>query len=219
MKKSLTIENLKSRIGKPVFIASPIYLGITKWNVIKEIAERQDLLYKYLEFIDGLTVTFDKVNDFRFFDTEVSASELKEILESEEKSKKKTGYETVGDGKGYFFITTYMNVTGCIYHCNDSYGSAREVCANHFNDETLTKNLARAECLRYQLRRFAALNGGISSIEDWVSRLDWKYLIAYDYNEQKMYVNSISKFKNFGQIYSKSFVVKMISTRPVSIKQ
>ena len=106
MKKALTIEDLKSRIGKPVFIASPIYLEITKWNVIKEIAERQDLLYKYLEFIDGLTVTFDKVNDFRFFDTEVSASELKEILESEEKSKKKTGYETVGKGENYFFITS-----------------------------------------------------------------------------------------------------------------
>lgn len=35
MKKSLTIEDLKNRIGKPVFVASLIY-GAENWRVVKE---------------------------------------------------------------------------------------------------------------------------------------------------------------------------------------
>ena len=151
MKKALTIEDLKSRIGKPVFIASPIYLEITKWNVIKEITERQDLLYKYLEFIDGLSVTFDKVNVFRFFDEEVTETELAEILASEKKEKKKTGYERVPKEK-YCSVSSGLE---SINHYDDAFNFDDEKynIANYFNDETLTKNLARTERLKYQLRR------------------------------------------------------------------
>jgi len=209
MKKSLTIEDLKSRIGKPIFVIAlkNDYKKKNSWCVLEKINEfkAEDENAGYIEFTDCNYIDFKNAEDFRLFDTEVSEEELAEILEEEEKSKKKTGYETVGKGDNYFFITSYMKaIIGYAYHWNDRDDEAREACANHFNEETLAINIARAERLRYQLRRFAALNGGIPSVEDWISRLDWKYLIAYDYNEQKMYVNSISKFKNFGQIYFKS---------------
>lgn len=198
MKKSLTIEDLKNRIGKPVFIASPIYLDITKWNVIKEIAERQDLLYKYLEFIDGLTVTFDKVNVFRFFDEEVTEEELKEILEAEKKSKKKTGYERVRKGEKYW------NTRGGTFLDDDDFFNTLYLSGDYINNETLAINLARAERLRYQLRRFAALNGGIPSPKDWDDDGNWKYFIMYDYKKLITYMSVNSKYKIFGQVYFKS---------------
>jgi len=201
MKKSLTIEELKERIGKPVFVVCLLF-NCKEWRILNNIGFGK---MNTLEFTDDTVIREDIQGKFRFFDTEVSEEELAEILEEEEKSKKKTGYETVGEGDNYFFITSYMKaIIGYAYHWNDRDDEAREACANHFNDETLTKNIARAEQLKYQLRRFAALNGGIPSQEDWTYDGNWKYFIAYDYNEQKMYVNSISKFKNFGQIYFKS---------------
>ena len=111
MKKSLTIEDLKNRIGKPVFVTRTTPSKLNEWDVLAQILEQskeEEEIYKYLKFISGLTVTFDKVSVFRFFDTEVSEEELQKILEEEEKSKKKTGYETVGKGDNYFFITSYM---------------------------------------------------------------------------------------------------------------
>ena len=204
MKKALTIEDLKNRIGKPVFIASPIYLETTKWNVIKEIAERQDLLYKYLEFIDGLTITFDKVNDFRFFDTEVTALELKEILDAEEKEKKKTGYERVGKGEFYYAISSLKEV---IEFSGDDFLSSntekRLKTASYFNDENLAKNIARAESLKYKLRRYAALNGGIPSKDDWNDFEIFKYFVVCNYRKNEIYATYISTQRDSFQIYFK----------------
>ena len=200
--KALTMDKLKERIGKPVFVIK--YNEISnrtdfRWAIFKTLNE------EILEFTDGVENL--KIGDnICFFNKEVTKEDFFVILKEEkEKLTKKTGYETVGKGEDYFFITAKMEVETVYPHqCSYIANEAREACANHFNDKTLAINIARAERLRYQLRRFAALNGGISSIEDWVCRLDWKYLIAYDYNEQKLYINAISKFKNFGQVYFKS---------------
>ena len=200
MKKSLTIEDLKNRIGKPVFIASPIYLETTKWNVIKEIAERQDLLYKYLEFIDGLTITFDKVNDFRFFDTEVTETELVEILKEEEKAKKKTGYERV-EGAKYYTVSSGLEVNG--YDDIYEFDEEKYKISNYFNDRNLTKNIARAERLKYQLRRYAALNGGIPSKEDWTDCEIFKYFVVCNYRKNEIYATYISTQRDSFQIYFK----------------
>ena len=206
MKKSLTIEELKERIGKPVFvIGKPVVsiYGNKNWRILKSIGVSE---LDIITFTDNSEIPAENQAKFRFFDEEVTFQELKEILDEEEKlSKKKTGYETVEKGKDYFFIASNMRPgTEFSFAWDDSDDVAREECANHFNDKTLTINIARAERLKYQLRRFAALNGGIPSQEDWTYDGNWKYFIAYDYNEQKMYVNSNSKFKNFGQIYFKS---------------
>jgi hypothetical protein len=203
MKKALTIEELKNRIGKPVFIASPIYLETTKWNVIKEIAERQDLLYKYLEFIDGLTITFENVNDFRFFDTEVSEEELKEILDAEKKTKK-TGYERVETGEKYYIINLLKEVTSFTdSEFLEFYSGERFEVANYFNDKKLAENIARAEILKYKLRRYAALNGGLPSKDDWNDCEIFKYFVVCNYRKNEIYATYISTQRDSFQIYFK----------------
>ena len=201
--KALTIEELKNRVGKPVFITSQIHLKSNGWNVLREVAERKDLLYKYVEFIDGLTITYDKVNDFRFFDTEVSETELKEILDAEEK-KKKTGYERVEIEKDYYTITSTKDVTDMReYDVFNANNEKRYKNGNYFNDEALAENIARAERLRYQLRRYAALNGGIPSPSDWEDTKSKKYYILYDYEDNGLDVCDRQSLKDFGQIYFK----------------
>lgn len=211
--KALTIEDLKNRIGKPVFVMSTAHLKSNGWDVLTQILDEseEEESYKFLKFISGLSIRYHSVIDFRLFDTEVSEEDLQEILKEEEKSKKKTGYETVGKGEDYFFIESNMKATKeYVYRCNDGDDVGREACANHFNDETLTINLARAESLRYQLRRFAALNGGIPSVADWFNYYswdegsNWKHFIEYDYEEQKIHINCALTNKSFGQVYFKN---------------
>jgi len=215
MKKSLTIEDLKNRIGKPIFVIAlkNDYKKKNGWYVLAKINEfkLEDENTGYIEFTDCNCINFKKAEDFRLFDTEVSAEELWESLEEEEKSKKKTGYETVGEGDDYFFVKDNMKAEmENEYSSNNSNDVSRFTCGNHFNDETLTKNIARAERLRYQLRRYAALNGGIPSVADWFSYSswedgrNWKYSIQYNYGNQKMQINCTLTNKCFGQIYFKS---------------
>ena len=205
MKKSLTFEDLKSRVKKPVFVIAITdeFKMKTGWHILFRVNENKN--HECLEFTDCHHIYLKNTQFFRFFDTEVSEEELAEILKEEEKSKKKTGYETVEKGEDYFFITSNMKATIEIsYHYNSSVDVARVTCANHFNDETLAENIARAERLRYQLRRFAALNGGIPSQKDWQNKRCNKYFIYYACNENKIYSFEINLGRDFGQIYFKS---------------
>ena len=215
MKKSLTIEDLKSRIGKPIFVIAlkNDYKKKNSWYVLEKINEfkAEDENAGYIEFTDCNYIDFKNAEDFRLFDTEVSESELQEILKENEKTKSKTGYETVAKGEDYFFVASNTkSVIKYAYTTSDSYDVDLEICGNHFNDKTLATNIARAERLRYQLRRFAALNGGISSAAEWFSYSswedgsNWKYSIQYNYGNQKMQINCTLTNKCFGQIYFKS---------------
>ena len=206
MKKSLTIEDLKERIGKPVFvIGKPVVsiYGNKNWRILKSIGVSE---LDIITFTDNSEIPAENQAKFRFFDEEVTFQELKEILDEEEKlSKKKTGYETVEKGKDYFFIASNMRPgTEFSFAWDDSDDVAREECANHFNDKTLTINIARAERLKYQLRRFAALSGGIPSQEDWKNKHFNKYHIKYDLEDNILGFSIGSFFKDFGQIYFKS---------------
>ena len=78
--KALTIEELKNRVGKPVFVVGLIY-GAKNWRVVKGFGG-----VNTIEFTDKSWIAKEYQNKFRFFDMEVTALELKEILESEEKS-------------------------------------------------------------------------------------------------------------------------------------
>lgn len=202
MKKSLTIEDLKSRIGKPIFVIAlkNDYKKKNGWYVLAKInefkAENKDC--GYIEFTDCNCINFKNAEDFRLFDTEVSEEELKEILESEEKSKKKTGYERVRKGEKYW------NTRGGTFLDDDDFFNTLYLFGDYINNENLAKNIARAEGLRYQLRRFAALNGGIPSVEDWDDDGNWKYFIMYDYKKLITYMSVNSKYKIFGQVYFKS---------------
>lgn len=73
---------------------------------------------------------------------------------------------------------------------------------NYFNDEALAENIARAERLRYQLRRFAALNGGIPSQADWGNSQVAKYEII---GESDNFIHATKNFESraVGAIYFK----------------
>lgn len=215
MKKALTIEELKNRVGKPVFVAELAY-KYKEWRVLSSIGESKLNAFELtdgksklnaLEFTDGGYIFVKYQEKFRFFDTEVSETELKEILVAEEKEKKKTGYERVGKGKFYYAINSLKEAVpfsdGDFLLCNTENTEKRFKAASYFNDENLAKNIARAEQLKYQLRRFAALNGGIPSQADWKNYYCDKYYIYYDYSDNKIDVCDLSISRDFGQIYFK----------------
>ncbi len=97
--KALTIEELKNRVGKPVFVMATKeeFKHRTAWHILSKINafKLDNESSGYVGFTDCKCIKFENIQFFRFFDTEVSATELKEILKEEEKAKKKTGYERV----------------------------------------------------------------------------------------------------------------------------
>ena len=208
MKKSLTIEDLKNRIGKPVFVIATTeeFKHRTAWYILSKINEfkADNESRGYIEFTDCKCIKFENIQFFRFFGTEVSATELKEILEEEEK-KKKTGYERVEEENGVYYSTdTFKEAIKftCVEFrefCNKRYDAG-----NYFNDEKLCENIARAEQLKYQLRRYAALNGGIPSQKDWKDLKSKKNYISYDCVNNKLSIYDRQILKEFGQIYFKN---------------
>jgi len=207
MKKSLTIEDLKNRVGKPVFVATTTeeFKERTAWYVVSKIHEfKADNENRgYIEFTDFDYIDLEKIQFFRFFDTEVSEMELKEILDAEEKTKK-TGYEKVEKGEFYYAISSLKEA---IEFSGDDFLSSntekRYKTASYFNDENLAKNIARAERLKYQLRRYAALNGGIPSQKDWQNIKIKKWYIDYLYHTETIAFFDTYYYKTFGQIYFK----------------
>lgn len=61
------------------------------WHVVSRISGNKN--HECIEFTDCHHFHIKNRQFFRFFDTEVSETELKEILDAEEKENKKTGYE------------------------------------------------------------------------------------------------------------------------------
>jgi hypothetical protein len=203
---ALTIEELQKRVNKPVFMA--------KYNEISNKVDLRWVIFKslnqeILEFTDGVEDL--KIGDYIcFFYIEVTEEELKQYIEqqlkeilTEEKAKKKTGYERVKNKEIYYFLGATFKPTTTEFYKTSSFDEQNYKNANHFNDENLAKNIARAEKLKYQLRRYAALNGGIPSQKDWQNRNCCKYYICYDYEENKIDVCDRSFYKDFGQIYFK----------------
>ena len=200
MKKSLTIEDLKNRVGKPIFVVGLIY-DTKNWKILRNIGFGGT---NTIGFTDKSAIEFEYQNRFRFFDTEVTALELKEILDAEEKAKKKTGYERVEKGKDYYTITSAKDVAGMReYGSFNANNEKRYKNGNHFNDETLCENIARAETLKYQLRRYAALNGGIPSQADWENSHVAKYEII---GESDNFIHATKNFESraVGAIYFKN---------------
>ncbi len=123
---------------------------------------------------------------------ELSEEQLESLL-----PQKKTGYERVAKGEVYYKIEgdtcsmfTERNsiIDDCHYYKK----------ANYFTDETLAKNIIRANILMRQLRRFA--------VEHRASKLDWqnkdkKYYIVYDYTAEGIYADPAVALRAFGEIY------------------
>jgi len=203
MKKALTIEELKNRVGKPVFVIATTeeFKKRTAWYVVSKINEfKADNENRgYIEFTDCNCINFENTQFFRFFDTEVMETELREVLESEEKEKKKTGHERV-KGTKYYSLSGGLEINS--YEYDDIFDEEKYKIANYFNDENLAKNIARAERLRYRLRRYAALNGGIPSLKDWQNQHVAKYELI---SESDNFIHATKNFESraIGAIYFK----------------
>lgn len=204
MKKSLTIEELKNRVGKPVFVIATTeeFKNETRWYILAKINEfkANNKNCGYIEFTDCNYISLEKIQFFRFFDEEVTALELKEILDVEEKEKKKTGYERVGKGVKYYTVSSGLEINS--YDDIYEFDEEKYKIANYFNDKNLTKNIARAQRLRYQLRRYAALNGGIPSQKDWENSRVAKYELI---SESDNFIHATKNFESraIGAIYFK----------------
>ena len=118
-----------------------------------------------------------------------------EVLKQAE--KKKTGWERVKKSWLCFCHNAYNE---CAYD-SEFGGEATDKlfdCANYFSDETLAKNIIRAQTLQRKLwRRSAELCDKV----DWTNKDIKKYCIRYAYENNNLYVNTRWTCRGFGEIY------------------
>ena len=128
-------------------------------------------------------------------DVELNTEQLTEI-----QAKKKTGYERVEKGKR-FYVCVDDDENGYI-DTVDNYNECDEICydrANYCNNETLTKNNARADKIMRQLRRFAVENS--EEELDWNNINQLKYYCCYDYHNKELISPLAYHLRDFGNIY------------------
>lgn len=117
-----------------------------------------------------------------------------EVLKQRE--KKKTGWERAERGEKYFYCNL-AELSKTIELC-DSLDSTRYECANYCTDETLAKNIARAQTLQRKLwRRSAELCDKV----DWTNKDIKKYCIRYAYENNNLYANTRWTCRDFGEVY------------------
>ena len=93
------------------------------------------------------------------FPIEINDPELQKIIAP----PKKTGYELVGNGHTYSFVSSYGEVKTLDHQDQDDMN--RFVDANYYSNCTVAENNARADRLMRQLRRFA--------VENRANDIDW----------------------------------------------
>lgn len=131
-------------------------------------------------------------HDGKSVELDLTAEQMAALGLKEE--KKKTGYER----NNHFYYAT--GIDGIIQACEASsvYDHYYE-CANYYTDEKLAEANARADKLMRQLRRFAAENGGIPSVEDWKKSHETnKYEIYYSYRTGRFEVNELWTSRTIG---------------------
>ena len=119
-------------------------------------------------------------HDGKSVELDLTAEQMSALGLKEE--KKKTGYERGEFNNLYFTVPSTGDVTGFCDH-RTSFDNLRFDNADYYSDKELAEVNARADRLMRQLRRFAAENGGIPSVEDWNNHKKQKYNIAYCYRK------------------------------------
>ena len=143
----------------------------------------------------------------------------KEQEELINQSDKKTGYERVTYGDIYYSSDngglsnddTSVNTSD---YMGDYIDNAKYDNADYYNDETLVKNIAKADTLMRRLRRFAVENGGSFSKEEWENCDILKYYIWYNSCRREININDASYYKILFPVYfrSKEIAQKAINT-------
>lgn len=128
-------------------------------------------------------------HDGKSVELDLTAEQMTALGLKEE--KKKTGYERVVvscAGNPIFFEHYYTTSPEDWTLEYTDHGCDRDNQiyrgANYYSDEDIARANARADRLMRQLRRFAAENGGIPSVEDWDDEYKCKYFIRYHYPKQ-----------------------------------
>ena len=140
-------------------------------------------------------------HDGKSVELDLTAEQMTALGLKEE--KKRTGYERVEQGHFYFSIETSGNAISQL----DAGGSYSDDCystANYYSDFELAKANARADRLMRNLRRFAAENGGISSVDELKMNDDYHYIIYYNYATRRLWVDSMSITRRPGDVCFKS---------------
>ena len=121
--------------------------------------------------------------------------EQAEVLEQAE--KKKTGWERVKESWLYFCHNAYNE---CAY-ASEFGGKATDKlfdCANYFSNETLAKNIIRAQTLQRKLWRRSA---ELCEKANWNDNRCGKFSIVYDCNSRCLSVVAYLMINGFGQVY------------------
>ncbi len=125
-------------------------------------------------------------------EVEISEEEYKKLQPSEEK---KTGYERVAEGDGFFYISS-VGVTSFGIDRHKTVDDNFYESANYHSSDVVAKNNARADNLMRQLRRFA-----VEHRERGVNPNDVnakKYCIYYDYGNNTLGAAFTLYAKTFG---------------------
>lgn len=119
-------------------------------------------------------------HDGKSVELDLTAEQMTALGLKEE--KKKTGYERGELKDPYYFVDATGSAIGkSDMHTDLGFDDSRYLAANYYRDMGLAKDNNRADRLMRQLRRFAAENGGIPSVEDWKDDHKTKHCIRYSY--------------------------------------
>lgn len=132
---------------------------------------------------------------------------------------KRTGYEKVTYGDIYYssdnggLSNDDTNISMDDY-VGDYIDNSKYDNADYYNDETLAKNIARADTLMRKLRRFAVENGGSFSREEWANDDILKYYMIFNYDYNSIETDWTKDYKYLGQVYfcSREVIQKAIDT-------
>lgn len=118
-----------------------------------------------------------------------------EVLKQRE--KKKTGWERVKESWLYFCHNAYNECASVSEFGGEATDKLFD-CANYFSNETLAKNIIRAQTLQRKLwRRSAELCEKV----DWRNPETEKYYIIYDYEDDELGVDFCIFSRGLEEIY------------------
>lgn len=118
-----------------------------------------------------------------------------EVLKQAE--KKKTGWERVKESWLYFCHNAYNECASVSEFGGEATDKLFD-CANYFSNETLAKNIIRAQTLQRKLWRRSAELCEKMNLRDSETQ---KYCITYDVDNNVLYVSPAWNFNDFGQVY------------------
>ena len=118
-----------------------------------------------------------------------------EVLKQAE--KKKTGWERVKESWLYFCHNAYNECASISEFGGEAIDKLFD-CANYFSNETLAKNIIRAQTLQRKLWRRSAELCEKMNLRDSETQ---KYCITYDVDNNVLYVSSAWNLNDFGQVY------------------